>query len=196
MLALTVLCPALLFVGVWSSSGLQMNDAPIILVWLGSLAALAVVVTLAFRAHRSPGALRVGCVGLVAVALVGLVYWTVSGGLVSAKLQPDVASWQQALHQIDAVEPTAGCKPPVAGLSMAGLGSVTQVCVLGPTVDSGGAVVFSGSTSSASLFHYPHSGWPPAYDDCVRKASGQWWQAIPIGSSLSCPAGFRFVGGP
>jgi hypothetical protein len=89
-----------------------------------------------------------------------------------------------------------GCKVPPQTLTLAAFGQISQICVESRTVETTRTVELLGLNSGESLYYYPGTGLPPAYDSCVRQVSGKWWQAMPLGDSVSCSIGFRFVGGP
>jgi hypothetical protein len=114
-----------------------------------------------------------------------------------AKLAGDVASWNRALAAVHADDGQyQGCKVPAQTLTLSAFGQISQVCVESRTVETTRTIEFLGLNSGASLYYYPGTGLPPAYDSCVRQVSDRWWQAIPIGDRLSCSIGFRFVGSP
>jgi hypothetical protein len=199
LVGVSVVGPLVLFLVVWVLTGPGANNAGhvIVALWFGTLVVMLAVVAFALKAHQARRSLRLGLVVFAVLALVGIGYWTLSAGLSEVKLSGDVSSWNRALAGVHADDAQyEGCKVPAPGVTLAGYGPISEVCVLSRTVDSGRSVSFAASNTNASLYYYRGPGLPPAYDSCVRQVSGPWWQAVPIGQSLNCSVGFRSVGGP
>jgi hypothetical protein len=192
MVGLAILGPLLVFVAVWQLSGLGDDSWAIFAGWAGAVVVMATVLVAATVADRCRVGLRLGCVLFTLATMSGLVYWNMSGGLGTFKLQRNVSSWQQAVDDLHGVQPDQPCEPPHPALDLAGLGPVSQVC---PSSGNVGELTFVGSPPSTMLVYSPGPSLAPAPDDCVQQISGPWWQAIPIGPSLDCPSGFRFEGG-
>lgn len=193
IVGLAVLGPLLVFVAVWQLSGLGDDSWAIFAGWIGAVVVVATVLVAANIADRCRVGLRLGCVLFALATMSGIVYWNMSGGLRSFKLQRDVSSWQQAVDDLHGVQPDQPCEPPHPALDLAGLGRVSQVC---PSSGIVGGFTFVASAGSSMLVYSPGSGFASAPDDCIQQISGPWWQAIPIGSNADCPSGFRFEGGP
>ena len=135
--------------------------------------------------------MRATCSVLTIAAVAILGYWTVTGGLSATKLRLDESSWQQSLKAIGEGRSIEGCEIPRPAMTMAALGVIDQICATNPPTGYPRAITFIGSPGGSSLIYYPHTGPPPAYDECVRPVAGGWWEALPIGINSDCSIGFR-----
>lgn len=195
LIVLTVGCPLLLFLAIWLLSDPGDANTATLVVWPGSIVVLAVVIVAASDAGRCRIVLRVGCVAFTLAALMGLIDWTVSGRLTSVKLRGDVSSWQNALAEIHGGQLIQACVNPHPSLSLAGFGTISQVCATSPTSEFRRSITFLASPPGTELIFYPHSGLAPAPDECVRHLTGPWWMTAPVGTASNCPIGSRFEGG-
>lgn len=157
LVGVSVVGPLVLFVGVWVLTGPGANNAGnlIATLWFGTLVILLAVVAFALTAHEAQRTLRLGSVVFAVLALAGIGYWTLSAGLSEAKLSGDVSSWNRALTGVHADDAQyEGCRVPAPGVTLAGYGPISEVCVLSSTVDSARSVLFAASNTSASLYYY------------------------------------------
>jgi hypothetical protein len=196
VVGLAVIGPLLVFVMVWFLSGFGDDFWAVLASWAGAVVVVGTVLVAAAIADRCRAAIRIGCVLFALGTMCGLVYWNTSGGLDTFKLQRDVPSWQEAVDALHGVQPNHPCEPPHPALDLAGLGRVSQVCPTSGNLKTAGALTFVATSGSAELVYSPHPGRAPAPDECLRHISGPWWQTVPMGSSLDCPVGFQFEGGP
>ena len=195
LVALCIICPAVLLGAVWVVTGFGVNNAARVVAWLGAAVGIAVVLVAAYVANRWSKGLRLACVTCSVCALAGVVVATQYGAVARAKLQLDVASWQKAMTSVRIDGTIGGCQTiRPHSLTLKGLGQVNRICGTNVTTLYGQSIDFLGPHPGTYLAYYPHPGPLPPSDNCAAHIAGPWWQSVAIGAG-ECSDGFHFTGG-